>query len=142
MASAFFSHPIRLRFRQADPAGILFFGTVYPLAHDAYEEFIQHLGFEWKEWFQNPEWAVPIRHSSCEHYLPMTPAQTYHARVVADRIGESSFTLKYVFEESQKTYCEVSLVHTFLNKKTREKMNLPSLVRERLETYKRQCLPA
>ncbi len=133
-----FSTRAVIRFRDADPAGVMFFGNVFGIAHDAYEEFIRHLGFEWNEWFAHPEWAVPIRQSSCEYFMPMRPAEVYVILVFVDRIGESSFTLRYAFEAKGRKHCEVSLVHTFLNKQTRTKMPVPSDVRDRLEAYQRQ----
>lgn len=131
-----FMKSIHLRFRHGDPAGLLFFGNVYEIAHDVYEDFVEHLGIEWKDWFQNPTWAVPIRHSSCEHLLPMQPSVKYKVRVEVDRLGKSSFTLKYVVVKGSRIYAEVSLVHTFFNKSTRTKMSIPSDVRERLEAYR------
>jgi acyl-CoA thioester hydrolase/1,4-dihydroxy-2-naphthoyl-CoA hydrolase len=142
MSRALFTNTIQLRFRDADPAGIIFFGNVYKIAHDTYEDFIGYLGFEWDEWFQNPDWAVPIRHSSCEHLVPLKPAHTYDVEVWVDRISKSSFTVKYVFVAEGITYCEVSLVHTFYNKRARTKMSIPSEVLDRLEAYRRECLEA
>jgi acyl-CoA thioesterase FadM len=128
----------RIRFRQGDPAGIMFFADSYKIAHDAYEDFISFLGIDWKDWFNNPDWAVPIRHSSCEHLRPMLPSQTYEVRVAVDRVGKSSFTLKYFFELDEHIYAEVSLVHTFINKKSRSKTSIPSDIRDRLESYRSQ----
>jgi acyl-CoA thioester hydrolase/1,4-dihydroxy-2-naphthoyl-CoA hydrolase len=125
----------RTRFRQADPAGILFFAETYAIVHDAYEDFVTHLGIEWKNWFENPEWAVPIRHSSCEHLSPMVPSQDLNVHVMVNRLGESSFTLKYAIEREQRTYAEVTLVHAFIDKKSRTKTAIPSDIRARLEAY-------
>lgn len=135
-----FIKTFQLRFRHADPAGILFFGNVYKIAHDTYEDFIQDLGFEWSEWFDNSDWAVPVRHSSAEHLLPLVPSKTYNVEVWVERLGKSSVTIKYAFVDDEHVYCEVRLVHTFYSKTLRTKMSIPSEVYERLETYRQECL--
>ena len=129
-----------IRFRSGDPAGISFFANVYPLAHDAFEDFVQALGFEYKEWFQNPDWATPIRHSSCDYFAPLWPGGTVEIFVRIEKLGESSLTLKYLFNSSGQKCAEVTLVHTFIDIKKRAKTTIPSVVRDRLETYEREGL--
>lgn len=160
-----FQASFRARFRHADPAGILFFANVFEIAHDIYEDFVAHLGWTWEQWFQNPDWAVPIRHASCDFKRPMTASHSYHVSVFAERIGESSFTLKYIFTEPlhrnddnnrvhpdnpDNTYndgdgganvcCEVSIVHAFYDKKRRSKTAIPSEIRDRLQSCQRESL--
>ncbi len=135
-----FTLQVPIRFRQGDPAGISFFANVYPMAHDAFEDFVQSLGFDWKTWFANEEWGVPIRHSSCEYYQPLIPGRSCSITVLVDRVGESSATLKYIFKNKDQVACEVTLVHTFFKIKERAKMPIPSVVRDGLETYQRECL--
>lgn len=137
-----FSALTKVRFHQVDSVGIVFFGNVFALAHDAYEDFVQHLGFSLKEWFENPEWAVPIRQSGCEYFRPLMQGDELKIQVTVEKLGENSFSLKYGFYRASDLCCEVRLVHVFMNIKTRVKMPMPSLVRERLETYERQCLNA
>ena len=127
-----------IHFRQCDPAGVLFFGEIFGIAHDAYEAFIQHLGLVGDDWFANDEWAVPIRHSACDYLAPMRRGETYDVLISLDRISESSFTARYSFEAEGRKHCEVSLVHAFYDKKKRSKMSVPSDIRARLEAYQRQ----
>ncbi len=130
-----------MHFRQADPAGILFFAEIFKLAHDTYEAFLGHLGFTYQEWFANPEWAVPIRKSEANYQRPMLPPHSYDAEVSVSEIGETSFSIRYVFlGAGGETYATVDLVHTFINKERRQKMAIPSRVRHALETYQRQSI--
>ena len=129
---------VPIRFNQADPGGILFFAKVYEIAHDVYEDFVRSLGFEWKAWFQNESWAVPIRHSTCEYYAPIWAGMAVDVTVNLERVGESSFTIKYDFKSGDKRRCTVELVHTFLDKKTIGKMPIPSEIRGKLEAYQRE----
>lgn len=135
MSNGLFKHSLTPQFHDADPAGIMFFGNVYAKAHGTYEMFIEHLGFSWKEWFANETWAVPIRHSSCEHLAPIFPGQTYEVECHLEKIGSSSFTMKYAFKSSKAIHAEVTIVHAFIDLKKKAKCEMPSVVRERLEAY-------
>lgn len=135
-----FKAKVPIRFNQADPGGILFFGNVYPIAHDVYEDFVKALGFTWNEWFANPEWAVPIRHSSCEYFAPMFAGKMIDVEVKVERVGDSSFTLRYEFK-SDRPHCKVELVHTFIDKKTFGKRTMPSEIRGKLTAYQSESGP-
>jgi YbgC/YbaW family acyl-CoA thioester hydrolase len=132
-----FAYQTRIHFHEADPAGIAFFANSYVLAHNAFEDFVQHLGFTWKDWFENESWGVPIRQSSCEHLRPMLVGEAVQIKITLERIGDSSFTLLYIFEIAAATTCEVRLVHTFMDRKTRGKLSIPTDIRRRLEAYQR-----
>jgi acyl-CoA thioesterase FadM len=129
------------RFRQADPAGILFFAEAYEIAHDTFEDFLIELGLDWKHCFENREWALPIRHSECQHLAPLHPGLNYTVTVKIEKIGDSSLALNYEIADENRVCAEVKMVHACLNKKTMIKMSIPSEIRSRLETYQSQCLP-
>lgn len=130
-----FTKSATLQFHQCDPGGIMFFANAYVLAHDAYESFIKYLGFSWHEWFENPVWAVPIRHSSCEYFRPLRPGQEVTISVGIDRLGETSFTAKYTVKQNDQIHMEVQLVHTFIHKEKIKSTPIPSEIRERLKSF-------
>ena len=139
-AKAVFKKPLAIRFSDCDPAGILFFGNIYQQAHDFYEDFAMSLGYNWKQWFENGEWVVPLRHTSAEHLIPIRPGEAYEMTAEVERIGDSSFTGKYKMLSAMGVHAEVTLVHTFASATTFKKISIPADVRRRLETYQSQCL--
>jgi acyl-CoA thioesterase FadM len=146
----------RARFNESDPAGILFFNEAFKIAHGAYEDFVQELGFTWDEWFKSSEWGVPIRHSECEHKGAIYPGSIVFTDVHLEELGESSFKIKYslssigsfkkVLGASAPILCaEVRLVHMFVGNSDPESLRLkkipiPSRIRERLKAYQMECL--
>ncbi len=138
-SKAVFKKRVDIRFSQCDPAGIMFFGNIYSQAHDFYEDFVISLGFTWKQWFENDDWMVPLRHTSAEHLIPIYPGDSYEMTAEVERIGESSFTGKYKMISPLGVHAEVTLVHTFINSKTHKKIPVPASVRSRLESYQSQC---
>ena len=124
-----------LTFREADPAGIMFFGHIFALAHDAFEEFIVAAGYGYKEWFGINEHIIPIRHTEADYLAPFIPGETYDIAVQVAHIGNSSFKMKYHFSQNGRIHAVVSMVHAVVEFKTMKKAGVPSVLRSRLEPY-------
>lgn len=126
---------IQTRFRDADPAGFLFYGRVFELAHDGFEDFVTSLGFSWKEWFASQNLMTPIRHAESEFYSPIWPGQTYQLEISVCQIRETSFQLRYDFKLKDSKLASVKLVHACLDAKSKQKIQIPQKIRELLTPY-------
>lgn len=124
-----------LTFREADPARIMFFGNIFGFAHDAFEQFILEAGYTWKEYFQDPNFAIPLRHTEANYLAPFFPGETYDIAVTVASFGETSFKMKYVFGQNGKTHAVVTMVHSVLDMKTKQKAAIPATMKTRLEKY-------
>lgn len=124
-----------LTFREADPAKIMFFGNIYGFAHDAFEQFIIEAGFTWKEYFHDPNYAIPLRHSEANYLAPFFPGDTYDIAVTVASFGETSFKMKYVFTQGNKTHAVVTMVHSVLDLKTKQKAAIPEVFKQRFGQY-------
>lgn len=133
--SQVFETQFSLRFRDADPAQIMFFGNILGLAHDAYEDFVVALGYAWKDWFRKGEIIVPIRHAESDFLAPFQPGQVYQIAVTVAQMKDSSFQTKYVFSKDGKTHAVVKLVHAVIHSQTMQKAPLPQELRARLTPY-------
>lgn len=133
-----FHTKITLKFRDADPAQIMYFANIFSLAHDCFEEFIVAAGYEWSEWFNPHDYMIPIRHTEADFKIPFFPGQTYEVAVTVASFGETSFKMHYVFSQNGKTHAHVNMVHTVLDIKTKEKVKLPDLMRKRLGHFLEQ----
>jgi acyl-CoA thioesterase FadM len=133
--AAHFQKEFQLHFREADPAGIMFFGNIFSLAHDCFEDFIQAAGFTWKDWFHTKDYLIPIRHTESNYLKPFLPGDTYQIQASVSRMGNSSFQMKYVFKNKDVTHAQVTMTHTFLDARTKDKISVPDLVRTRLKVY-------
>ena len=133
--SKVFKTTLKVTFRQADLAGIMFFGQIYGLAHDAFEEFIVAAGFKWQEWFNTPEYIIPIRHSEADYEAPFIPGEDYDVAVSVKSLGNTSFKIQYVFTAGEKVHGRVQLVHVVMDAKSMRPIPIPGLIRERLTPY-------
>lgn len=124
-----------ITFREADPAGIMFFGNIFAFAHDAFEEFIVAAGYTWKEWFGSREYIIPLRHTESNFLAPFEPGETYDVTVSVASFGETSFKMKYVYTKGDRTHAIVTMVHSVLDGKSKQKTALPAVMKSRLEPY-------
>lgn len=130
-----FQTKTRIKFRDADPAQIMYFANIFSLAHDAFEEFIVAAGYRYEEWFSKTDHLIPIRHAEADYKSPFLPGQTYEVKVAVASLGTTSFKMKYEFSQGSRHHATVYMVHAVLDPKTREKMPLPKVMRERLAPY-------
>lgn len=130
-----FQSQIRIHFDEADPAGIAFFGGIYPKIHRCYEEFLSSMGVDLKEWFLNPEVITPIRHQETEFFAPLLPFEDYQVETHVLRISESSFQLQFEIKQTEKKHCIVKTTHVCCHKKTMEKTRIPEKLVEQLNKY-------
>lgn len=126
---------MRIKFREADPAQIMYFANLFSFAHDAFEEFIVTAGYKWEEWFSPREHLIPIRHAEANYKSPFIPGQLYDIDVSVESFGTTSFKMKYVFTRNNQLHATVTMVHSVLNPQTQQKMTLPPLVKQRLTPF-------
>ena len=127
-----YKRPIQIRFREGDPARILYFANLFSLAHDTFKDFIQANGFTWKEWFTENPLMVPIRHAECDYQAPFMPGENYEIQVFVAQFRETSFQMKYVFLQGSKVHAIVKMVHAFIDPKTKQKTAVPESIKSRL----------
>lgn len=126
--STTFRYTTYIPFHLCDPAGILFFGHVFSLAHQAYEHLIQEeWKLSWAFWFQNPEWILPIRQTEAQFIAPLRAGRDCVIELAVQHFSLSSFTLKSaLFQEA--LCCEVTTVHVFCERASLKKRDIPQEV--------------
>jgi acyl-CoA thioester hydrolase/1,4-dihydroxy-2-naphthoyl-CoA hydrolase len=130
-----FKTQIRIKFREADPAQIMYFANIFSLAHDTFEEFIVAAGYGYKEWFSKDLHMIPIRHVEADYKAPFIPGQEYDVTAQVANLGTTSFKMKYVFEQKGRVHATVYMVHSVLDPNTKQKMPLPQIMVQRLSKY-------
>lgn len=124
-----------INFYDCDPAGIIFFARIFEICHSAYEDLIKSFNLKTDYW-NNPDFAVPIIHTEGEYLLPLKPGDTVTVEVSVSKLKESSFELTYVCknEESRVTN-EVKTVHIFVDKRQWKKSPIESNVKNNLSKH-------
>jgi len=120
-------------FHLSDAAGILFFGHIFSLAHEAYEFFVQEaLNISWDDWFNHSEWVIPIKQTQACYHHPISVGSIYFFNVNVKKIGITSFVLTYQLAQHDRLFCEIEMVHVFCSRHTKQKVPLPIFIKEKL----------
>jgi 4-hydroxybenzoyl-CoA thioesterase len=128
-----FEKSIFANFHLCDPAGILFYGNYAGIQHQVFEDYILTLGFTWQEWFQNPEFGVPLRKLEIDYLHPLFAGHTYKATAKFARLGTTSLDfVVQLFNDNGSLCTTIRTTHVFLNLKRKEKMPIPDDIRRRL----------
>ncbi len=130
-----YQEEITITFDEADPAGILFFGRFFNLAHRLIESFVRASGISWKNWYDHPEWAVPIRHSNADYQKPLMVGETYMAKLNVQKLGDSSVTFGIYFYDGDTVCAHITTTHVFITKPDMKKRSIPDEIREKLKPY-------
>lgn len=120
-----FNYTCPVSFHMADPAGILFFGNIFTLFHQAFEHFVvNRLECPWQDWFQNPEWFVPIKQADAQFFKPILAGKECRLELSVGPVSNSSFTMHS--SVLQKELCSsLKTVHVFCSKQNKAKMVIP-----------------
>ena len=130
-----FETKIKIHFDEADPAGIAFSGGIFTKIHRCYEDFIEALNQDPKEFFLNPKVITPLRHVEVEYFRPLFPLETYDVMIDVLKLSESSFQLQFNIQRDGKTLSSVRSTHVCCLKDNMEKCPIPENLRQNLEKF-------
>lgn len=133
-----FLYRTRVRFHQADPAGVLFFGRVTELLQAAYEELVVDMGLDHRAHFAQREYSTPIAHLEVDYLRPILAGEDVTLRVSVGHIGNRSFTLEYaVLDDAgeQRVRAKTVLVYTTIEGDRFAPAPLPDALRTALKGY-------
>lgn len=130
-----FKQTITVCLHDIDAAGVMFFAHYFRHAHDVYEAFMASLDQGLPELIRRRS-LLPLVHSEADFKRPVRHGDQLQVFLQLERIGNSSFTVRYRFLNAQNE--EVALLrstHVMLNPEGQNPMNLPESLRDRLTEY-------
>ena len=129
-----FTYQHKIKLHETDAAGILFFGNQFNIIHDAYECVLENIGFSFAELTQNQDFFLPIVHAESDFKTPLRVGDVLEIQVKLEKIGKTSFSFAYTLIKNDGTLAGTAqTVHVTIDKTTREKIPLPSLMRGKIE---------
>jgi acyl-CoA thioesterase FadM len=135
MSSLQHSTQVGIRFSDADPAGILFFGRLFELSHAALESFVVASGIGWQDWYASPTWAVPIVCAKADYKLPLKTGATVVVDVLVTKVGRSSCSFEFVFKCEEIVHAVATTTHVFVSKDGFSSLPIPESIRAILQQY-------
>ena len=111
-------------FHQCDPAGILFFGEIFPIAHSALEDFLNSIGAA-EEYFGLKTYAFPIVSANANYMKPLKHNEEITIDMSVKEVGKSSFQLSYqIYNTRYELAADVTITHACVKTKTFKKAPL------------------
>lgn len=127
----------RMRFHQADPAGWMFFGRAFELAHDCMEDLLVDAGFAWRDWFANKDYAMPIRQAQADYRRPIPAGAVYDIEAFVRHLGETSVGFEFIFRSGDQVCLVLQSTHVLLNLQTQKPEAWPTGFRQNLSKFLR-----
>lgn len=122
----------QIRFHQADPAGWMFYGAAFELAHDCFEDFVGHLEIPRKDWFESKKIAVPVRATQANYLAPLRAGDHFEIQMSLTKIGDSSLTAQFRFFKKDTLCLEIESTHVFMSVESQTKCPIPPEIKDRL----------
>jgi YbgC/YbaW family acyl-CoA thioester hydrolase len=129
-----FNYETKIFFSQCDPAGVIFYGEVFTIAHECYERLLTDNNYE-QELFQSDELAYPIVHTESNYFDPLRLHDNLSIQLRVEKIGNTSYTLNYKFISGDKLKAEVKTVHVCVARGSGAKNYLPERLIEILSAH-------
>jgi 1,4-dihydroxy-2-naphthoyl-CoA hydrolase len=118
----------RVRIRDTDATGALFFGAAFEMAVEAFQEWLHahHLKLE------ELSFLLPIVHAEADYFAPIKLGDHLSIELSIKKIGTTSFGVEFVFLRGSKV-AFVEITHVTVCSATGHKIELPSPLKHLLE---------
>jgi len=123
-----------IRLHQTDAAGVLFFGNYFHVAHDAYEQYMQSIGFDFRSIINELPYLILIVHAESDFHKPVYVGDVVRVTISATKIGRTSFELVYRIKSSSTGGdAKLKTTHVAVDKQTKRPTRLPEKLKAELE---------
>lgn len=126
----------KVRMHDTDMAGILYFPRIYRFVNDGLEDLMESEGYGFFKVFNDKNFVCVTVHCEADYYIPLKVGDDLHIHIGVERVGTTSFILVYEIYKADHTHAGTAkTIFTMLDRKTRQKTNIPDLFRKMLEKY-------
>lgn len=133
-----FKYSTTVSFHDCDPAGIMFYGRAYFVAHSAYETMISSFQLD-EDYWNNSEYVVPIIKSEAAYRKPFKYGEIVKVDLIVNQLRSSSFELFYEMSNAAGELCiEVKTVHVVVDKVEWKKKQMGKKLAEGFEKFLQQ----
>ena len=125
-----FQYKYTIQFRDTDAAGVVYFANILAICHSAYEASLIASGIDLKLFVNNPEFAVPITHTSADFFKPLYCGDRITIELTPRSIDSCRFEIIY-----QLSAAAAITKHIVINPNTRKRQELPAILIKWLEQW-------
>ncbi len=129
-----FNHPLRVRYAECDPQGIVFNANYMMYVDVAFTEFWREAVGPWQDMVQRGVDMV-VAEASLRFLSPARFDDELALRATIARLGESSLTSEIEIVRGEELLVEVQVRHVCVSTDTWRKSAIPDWVRAGLKPY-------
>lgn len=130
-----YTYQTKVRMQDTDAANRIYFANMLHLAHNAYEEFLESIGYPMSSILEKKEFFLPIVHTEADYKKQLFVGDELTIKVVLDHIGSTSFGLAYgFFNNDNEEVGTAKTVHVTVNARSGIKIPIPEEFRLKMET--------
>jgi len=129
-----------VRLYDTDAAGFHFYGAQFRFAHEALENFLEHVGLPIAKIIRERAVLFPVVHAEADYRAPLAAGDRLTVRVVVRALGERSFTIGYrLLLADGREAGSVMTVHAAITADSGASCPLPDAVRTAFGPYLAGC---
>lgn len=127
-----YNYPTTIRLHHTDAAGIAFFASLFIIAHECYEAFLEP-EVTFTKMFTELGVRLPIVHAEADYYRPLGVSDKITITLKIGNISASSFSLEYYFhKENDECAARVITTHAVRDNSTNNPISLPEKLKAKL----------
>jgi 4-hydroxybenzoyl-CoA thioesterase len=132
-----FTRAIPVRFRDCDPAGIVFYPRYFEMMNDVLEDWFAELGLDFAAMHRDTDGGVPTLSLRAEFLRPSYLGDALEWSLTVTRLGESSFALAYAAScaGEARVRAEATLVFVENDRESMKSRPIPAILREKMLRY-------
>jgi 1,4-dihydroxy-2-naphthoyl-CoA hydrolase len=132
-----FTYERTVRFADTDAAGVVYFTNILAICHEAYEASLETSDINLRTFFTNPALAIPIVHASVDFLRPMYCGDHLAISLTPQKLNSEKFEVIYQVTVDEVVCAKAITRHICINNSTRAKQELPEILENWLENYRR-----
>ena len=130
-----FSETLRVRFRDTDSQGHMFFANYLVFADEVAGNYMKTLGFDWSD-PENLPCFVFTANVNCDYVHECHSGDDVRVDVAYERIGNTSATLGFTLTRTsdEQTLVRGGFTQVFVDRETRKPIPVPDSIRAAVES--------
>lgn len=130
-----FIYRTRLRLRDTDATGVLYFPEQFNFAMHALEEFLKEKGFSLQALTASP-YLFPVVHAEADYFAPLRVDDELEVFLSVEHIGNSSVILQHILRDPNRgiEVGRAKIIHVVVDRETRTSVPIPDFLRAIFKT--------
>jgi 1,4-dihydroxy-2-naphthoyl-CoA hydrolase len=129
-----YTYRTRLRLRETDASGVIFFPNVFNLVQETLESFLESIGLNLGEILRAGTYHFPVVHAEADYLRAMQPGDALLITMSLISLGTTSIHLAYRFANPEgEELASARIVHVVIDPVARCKQPVPDELRRALD---------